>query len=94
MWPASAGRPSPIAASSCSCWAVTWAGGLHACRFHRRIAELASNPIALAMLDRLWDQIQVSTLQSLGRPGPPPRPRPRGSVVAMLAAPEPAKGLA
>jgi DNA-binding GntR family transcriptional regulator len=40
-------------------------------RFHRRIAELAGNPIALAMLDRLWDQIQVSTLQSLAAPARP-----------------------
>jgi DNA-binding GntR family transcriptional regulator len=40
-------------------------------RFHRRIAELAGNAIALQTLDRLWDQIQVSTLRSLT---PPARP--------------------
>ncbi|WP_336206617.1 GntR family transcriptional regulator [Nonomuraea sp. LPB2021202275-12-8] len=34
-------------------------------RFHRRIAELAGNAIALRTLDRVWDQIQVSTLRSL-----------------------------
>jgi DNA-binding GntR family transcriptional regulator len=37
----------------------------HNRRFHRRIAELAGNTIALATLDRLWDQIQVSTMHSL-----------------------------
>jgi DNA-binding GntR family transcriptional regulator len=37
----------------------------HNRRFHRRIAELAGNTIALATLDRLWDQIQVSTMRSL-----------------------------
>ncbi|GLW52697.1 GntR family transcriptional regulator [Kitasatospora phosalacinea] len=36
--------------------------------FHRRIAELAANPVALHALDRLWDQIQVSTLRSLRPP--------------------------
>ncbi|MFI6291115.1 GntR family transcriptional regulator [Nonomuraea sp. NPDC050790] len=40
-------------------------------RFHLRIAELAANPIALEMLDRLWDQIVVSTRASLA---PPQRP--------------------
>ncbi|MEV4892600.1 GntR family transcriptional regulator [Nonomuraea sp. NPDC055795] len=40
-------------------------------RFHRRVAELAANPIALEMLDRLWDQIVVSTRASLT---PPRRP--------------------
>jgi DNA-binding GntR family transcriptional regulator len=34
-------------------------------RFHRRIAELAGNRIALETLNRVWDQIQVSTLRSL-----------------------------
>jgi len=41
-------------------------------RFHRRIAELAGNPIALHSLDLLWDRIQVSTRLSLrpqGRTG-------------------------
>ncbi|RKE21745.1 GntR family transcriptional regulator [Streptomyces sp. TLI_171] len=36
--------------------------------FHRRVAELAANPVALHTLDRLWDQIQVSTLRSLRAP--------------------------
>jgi DNA-binding GntR family transcriptional regulator len=40
-------------------------------RFHQRIAELAGNPIALATLDRLWDQILVSTLKSLAAPARP-----------------------
>jgi DNA-binding GntR family transcriptional regulator len=43
----------------------------HNRRFHQRIAELAGNPVALAMLDRLWDQILVSTLQSLAGPARP-----------------------
>nr|WP_272919866.1 FCD domain-containing protein [Streptomyces sp. SID4948] len=43
----------------------------HNRRFHRRIAELAANPVALASLDRLWDQIVVSTRASLD---PPHRP--------------------
>ncbi|WP_327103996.1 GntR family transcriptional regulator [Nonomuraea glycinis] len=34
-------------------------------RFHQRIAELAGNRIALETLNRVWDQIQVSTLRSL-----------------------------
>ena len=42
-------------------------------RFHRRVAELAGNPIALSTLDRLWDQIQVSTLHSLAVPARPAR---------------------
>jgi DNA-binding GntR family transcriptional regulator len=45
----------------------------HNRRFHQRIAELAGNPIALATLDRLWDQILVSTLQSLAAPARPAR---------------------
>jgi DNA-binding GntR family transcriptional regulator len=40
-------------------------------QFHRRIAELSANTVALMVLDRLWDQIQVSTLRSLT---PPARP--------------------
>jgi DNA-binding GntR family transcriptional regulator len=40
----------------------------HNRRFHRRIAELAGNRIALSTLDRLWDRIQVSTMDSLGPP--------------------------
>ena len=55
---------------------ATAAGRLHQAvehnrGFHRRIAELAGNPIALAMLDRLWDQILVSTLHSLAAPARP-----------------------
>jgi DNA-binding GntR family transcriptional regulator len=41
---------------------------LHNRRFHRRIAELADNPVALSMLERLWDRIEVSTLHSLQPP--------------------------
>jgi len=37
----------------------------HNRRFHRRIAELADNPIAQSLLERLWDQIEISTLHSL-----------------------------
>ncbi|MFD0684949.1 GntR family transcriptional regulator [Actinomadura fibrosa] len=40
-------------------------------RFHRGIAKMAGNPIALESLDRLWDQIIVSTRDSLV---PPERP--------------------
>ncbi|MET7331980.1 GntR family transcriptional regulator [Nonomuraea sp. NPDC005650] len=40
-------------------------------RFHRLIAELAGNSMALNALERIWDQIQVSTLRSLA---PPSRP--------------------
>ena len=40
----------------------------HNRRFHRRIAELAGNPIALQTLDRVWDPIQVFTLHSLAPP--------------------------
>jgi DNA-binding GntR family transcriptional regulator len=40
-------------------------------RFHRRIAGLAGNPVALEALDRLWDQIMVSTRETLA---PPHRP--------------------
>jgi DNA-binding GntR family transcriptional regulator len=43
----------------------------HNRRFHRRVAELAGNAIALAVLDRLWDQILVSTLHSLTAPARP-----------------------
>jgi len=34
-------------------------------RFHRGVAELAGNPIAVVMLERLWNQITVSTRESL-----------------------------
>ncbi|MEV4581070.1 GntR family transcriptional regulator [Nonomuraea jabiensis] len=37
-------------------------------RFHRVIAELAGNSMALHALERIWDQIQVSTLRSLAPP--------------------------
>jgi DNA-binding GntR family transcriptional regulator len=55
---------------------ATAAGGLqeaveHNRRFHRRIAELAGNTIALSTLDRLWDQILISTLHSLAAPARP-----------------------
>lgn len=40
-------------------------------RFHGRVAELADNPVAVEILDRLWDQILVSTRASLA-----PRDRP------------------
>ena len=40
-------------------------------RFHRGIAELAGNPIALSTLDRLWDQILVSILQFPAEPARP-----------------------
>jgi DNA-binding GntR family transcriptional regulator len=43
----------------------------HNRRFHQRIAESAGNPIALSTLDRLWDQILVSTLHSLAAPARP-----------------------
>ena len=39
--------------------------------FHRRIAELADNAIALQTLDRVWDLIHVSTLRSLRSPARP-----------------------
>ena len=55
---------------------VTAAGDLHRAielnrRFHRQIADLAANPIAIDMLDRLWDQIIVSTRESLTAPERP-----------------------
>ncbi|MEV0631451.1 GntR family transcriptional regulator [Nonomuraea wenchangensis] len=37
-------------------------------RFHQTIAELAGNALALRTLERVWDQIQVSTLRSLAPP--------------------------
>ncbi|MDP9867651.1 MULTISPECIES: GntR family transcriptional regulator [Streptosporangium] len=39
--------------------------------FHRTVAELAGNPIALETLDRLWDQIIVSTRATLTAPERP-----------------------
>lgn len=41
------------------------AGVRHNRAFHRHVAELADNPAAARMLDRLWDQITVSTRASL-----------------------------
>lgn len=43
----------------------------HNRRFHQRIADLAGNALAVRTLDRIWDQIQVSTMDSLT---PPARP--------------------
>jgi DNA-binding GntR family transcriptional regulator len=40
----------------------------HNRRFHQQIAELAGNALAMRTLDRIWDQIQVSTLDSLAPP--------------------------
>ncbi|WP_412539079.1 GntR family transcriptional regulator [Longispora sp. K20-0274] len=40
-------------------------GVAHNRRFHQRIADLAGNPVAAGILDRLWDQIIVSTRDSL-----------------------------
>jgi len=40
-------------------------------RFHHGIAELAGNPIAAEILDRLWNQITVSTRASLAPSGRP-----------------------
>jgi DNA-binding GntR family transcriptional regulator len=40
-------------------------------QFHLRIAELSGNPIALEMLDRLWNQLMVSARASLERAGRP-----------------------
>ncbi|MGH3298936.1 MAG: GntR family transcriptional regulator [Trebonia sp.] len=40
-------------------------------QFHLRIAGLSGNPIALEMLDRLWNQLIVSARESLERAGRP-----------------------
>jgi DNA-binding GntR family transcriptional regulator len=40
-------------------------------QFHLRSAELSGNPIALEMLDRLWNQLMVSARASLERAGRP-----------------------
>lgn len=40
-------------------------------QFHLRIAELSGNPIALEMLDRLWNQLMVPARASLERSGRP-----------------------
>ncbi|MCP2168497.1 GntR family transcriptional regulator [Goodfellowiella coeruleoviolacea] len=47
------------------------AGVRHNRAFHRHVAVLADNPQALAMLDRIWDQIIVSTRASLAAPARP-----------------------
>jgi DNA-binding GntR family transcriptional regulator len=47
------------------------AGVVHNRAFHRHIAVLADNPPALATLDRIWDQIIVSTRASLVAPSRP-----------------------
>jgi DNA-binding GntR family transcriptional regulator len=60
-------RDAKAAAEATSAGRLVDAVG-HNRRFHRRIAELAGNAIALAALDRLWDQIQVSTMDSLAPP--------------------------
>ncbi|GIG61376.1 GntR family transcriptional regulator [Longispora fulva] len=46
-------------------------GVAHNRRFHQRIAALAGNPVATGILDRLWDQIVVSTRDSLASPARP-----------------------
>jgi DNA-binding GntR family transcriptional regulator len=76
-----AGRIAPadlasIRAAATDAAEATAAGQLqsaveHNRRFHQRIAELAGNPVALSTLDRLWDQILVSTLHSLTAPARP-----------------------
>jgi DNA-binding GntR family transcriptional regulator len=45
----------------------------HNRRFHGLVAELSGNPVAIRTLDRLWDQIQVSTRASLAAPERPGR---------------------
>jgi DNA-binding GntR family transcriptional regulator len=47
------------------------AGILHNRAFHRQVAVLADNALALGMLDRVWDQIIVSTRRSLVAPSRP-----------------------
>jgi DNA-binding GntR family transcriptional regulator len=44
------------------------AGAAHNRAFHLRIAELADNPPALDALQRIWDQIVISTKRSLVAP--------------------------
>jgi DNA-binding GntR family transcriptional regulator len=70
-----AGRVAPadltaLRESAGAAAAATTAGRLvegirHNRSFHRRLAVLAGNATVLGILDRLWDQIQVSTLDSL-----------------------------
>ncbi|MFI6041807.1 GntR family transcriptional regulator [Nocardia sp. NPDC051321] len=49
------------------------AGVEHNRAFHRHIAELADIPLALEVLDRIWDRIIVSTRTSLNAPPRPAR---------------------
>ncbi|MFI6166300.1 GntR family transcriptional regulator [Nocardia sp. NPDC051052] len=49
------------------------AGVEHNRAFHRLIAELADIPMALEVLDRVWDRIIVSTRTSLNAPPRPAR---------------------
>jgi DNA-binding GntR family transcriptional regulator len=70
-----AGRLAPAALADLEAQAgrleeITTAGDLEQAaalnrRFHRGIAELAGNPVAMEILDRLWNQITVSTRASL-----------------------------
>ncbi|WP_367128889.1 GntR family transcriptional regulator [Saccharothrix sp. HUAS TT1] len=48
-------------------------GVRHNRAFHRHVAALADNPPALEVLDRIWDQIVVSTRASLTAPARPAR---------------------
>ncbi|MGW4112396.1 GntR family transcriptional regulator [Actinosynnema sp. NPDC004786] len=48
-------------------------GVRHNRAFHRHVAVLADNPVALEALDRVWDQITVSTRASLAAPARPAR---------------------
>lgn len=76
-----AGRLAPAALADLEAQAeqlekITAAGDLERAaalnrRFHHGIVELAGNPIAAEILDRLWNQITVSTRASLA---PPQRP--------------------
>jgi DNA-binding GntR family transcriptional regulator len=47
------------------------AGVRHNRTFHQYVAALADNPAALEVLDRIWDQITVSTRASLTAPARP-----------------------
>jgi DNA-binding GntR family transcriptional regulator len=70
-----AGRLAPAALADLRATAerlekITAAGDLERAadvnrRFHRGVAKLARNPIAVEMLERLWNQIIVSTRESL-----------------------------
>jgi DNA-binding GntR family transcriptional regulator len=47
------------------------AGVRHNRAFHQQVATLADNPAASGVLDRIWDQITVSTRASLTAPARP-----------------------